>query len=290
MTVGTGPFSLYRQRDEFASVSNQNIQFPTDLSDAYIQMRFEKYERRSINQQPFLFPGDTIRLPIPGKLVDSTDLDYSSETLGPAYGAAAEGLTAVGSNPLGGLGATIGGVVGGVLTNLVQNATTDQQRSALSTVTGLAVNQFQTMTFKSPTFKNHSFSWKLVPKNKDESNLIENIIRLFKYHSLPALSDTAAGGVGLFFGYPEMLRIKLFTGNKDQYLYKFKPCVVRNVSVNYAPNGPSFYRDTRAPTAVELSVNLTEIELWTKADYLRDDAGIPQAIAAASNSLRVAGS
>ena len=80
---------------------------------------------------------------------------------------------------------------------------------------------------------------------------------------LPGISGPGTGGV--FFSYPEILQIKLFP--KDDYLYRFKPCVVDNVSVNYAPNNPSFYRETGAPTAVQFSVSLQEIEIWTKNDY-----------------------
>ena len=125
-------------------------------------------------------------------------------------------------------------------------------------------------------------------EHRSESKSIENIIRLFKYHSLPSTSAATAGS-GLY-GYPETLTIKLFTGNKDQYLYKFKPCVVQTMSVNYAPNGPSFYRGTRAPTAVELSINLVEIELWSKTDYLRDpndSTGAPRSIAESLGNLRI---
>jgi hypothetical protein len=84
---------------------------------------------------------------------------------------------------------------------------------------------------------------------------------------LPGISN--AGGV--FFSYPEILQVKLFP--KDEYLYRFKPCVVESVSVNYAPNGPSFYRQSQAPTAIDFSISLQEIEIWTKADYLRNSVG-----------------
>jgi hypothetical protein len=284
---------LYRTRNEFAGATYQNIQFPNDLSDAYIHMRFDKYVRRSINNQPFLEPQNAIKLPIPSKLIDSTDLDYSPETLGPAYGAAVEAISRTPEiNGLGDLNRIGGQIISAGATAVglaaLQAALNPTQQAAISATTGLTINQFQTMTFKSPVFKNHSFSWKLVPKNEDESNRIENIIRLFKYHSLPSASSATLGS-GLY-GYPETLTIKLFTGNKDQYLYKFKPCVVKNVSVNYAPNGPSFYRGTRAPTAVELSISLVEIELWSKTDYLRDPndpTGAPRTIAESIANLRI---
>jgi hypothetical protein len=51
---------------------------------------------------------------------------------------------------------------------------------------------------------------------------------------------------------------------RDRHLYKFKPCAVTDVVVHYAPSGPSFYRDTQAPTMVVLSINLLEVEYWIR--------------------------
>ena len=143
----------------------------------------------------------------------------------------------------------------------VQSATT-----AASVLSGITTNPFQVVLFKSPEFRRHTFSWRLVPRNLDESERIKNLVDVFKYHSLPGLSPGA-----VFFSYPEVLEIKFRP--TDKYLYKFKPCVVRNVSINYAPNSPSFYRSSNAPTAVQITISLQEIEIITKADYLRSDTG-----------------
>jgi hypothetical protein len=42
------------------------------------------------------------------------------------------------------------------------------------------------------------------------------------------------------------------------------------VTVNFAPNSPSFFRSTNAPTALQFSIKVQEIEIWTKADYFRN--------------------
>lgn len=276
----TAAGTLYSERNNLI-VNNQNIAFPEDLKSAYIHMRFSKYERRSINQQPFFSPQNSIRLPIPKELNDTVNVQYSQTELGPLIGASVDSIAAQLQggqnrsfdsivNQVGGiaagaatqslLGAAAGTTIGSAVTTLV---------SAASSLSGLAINPFQTVLFKSPNFKKHRFSWRLVPKNEQESKNIEFILRLFKYHMLPGIS--VAGSV--FFSYPEILEVKLFP--KDEYLYRFKPCVVESVNVNYAPNGPSFYRASSAPTAVEFSISLQEIEIWTKADYVRDINGRP---------------
>jgi hypothetical protein len=279
-------FDIIGTRNLYATSSIQDITFPSDISDAHIRMKFVKYQRRSINQQPFTVPDGGVRLPIPSSLKDNTSVEYSTDSLGPVAGAAVEGLSRVGEitnlsqfNNIGGqIVAAIGqGIVAQGITAAAgqipgfANVSASQALSGVSALTGVSINPFQTVTFKTPQFKKHAFSWKLVPNNKDESEKIENILRLLKYHTLPSVGPTAVGAS--FFGYPEMVLIELKPDNR--YLYKFKPCVIESVSVNYAPLGPSFYRGSRAPTAVELSVNLQEIEIWTKADYIRDGRGIP---------------
>lgn len=297
--------SLYNERGLFTS-QTQDFMFPSDLVDAtqrrnaYIHMRFESYVRRSIYQQPFYTPVAGIRLPIPSRLQDSVSVQYDTGNLGTAVGAAADALQNIpnignsilagnfgaaateaarsGFSVFAGAGATnidrAANIAAGAFNRVGAQVSGEQVRAGVESLTGITTNPFQVVLFKSPKFKTHNFSWKLVPKNREETETLEDVISTFKYHMLPSVS---AGGI--FFGYPEILQIKLYP--KDDYLYKFKPCVVDSVSVNYAPNGPSFYRETGAPAAVEFSVSLQEIEMWTKGDYFRDENGRIAAISAA---------
>lgn len=285
--------TLYNQRGSFVN-QTQDFMFPLDLVDlnqrrnAYIHMRFEKYIRRSIYEQPFYTPEAGIRLPIPARLQDSVSVQYDTGNLGTAVGAAADALQSVpniagnvlsgnfgaaaaeagraGFQVFAGVGATAIDRAASTISSALPGSTGEQVRAGVESLTGITTNPYQVILFRNPKFKSHNFSWKLVPKNRAETEELENIISLFKYHMLPSVS---AGGI--FFGYPEILQIRLYP--RDSYLYRFKPCVVDSVSVNYAPNGPSFYRDTGAPVAIEFSVSLQEIEMWTKADYLRDENG-----------------
>jgi hypothetical protein len=124
---------------------------------------------------------------------------------------------------------------------------------------GIAQNPFMTMLFQSPNFKSHSFSWVFAPRNQQESLMIAQIIEAFKFNMLPGL---AAGTAGTFFSIPNIADISLYPANK--YLYRFKPCAVKSVTADYAPNGPSFFIDSFAPTHISLSIEFLEIEMWTK--------------------------
>ena len=90
------------------------------------------------------------------------------------------------------------------------------------------------------------------------------VILAFKANMLPAI---APGSGGIFLTYPNMAAITFYPA--QDFLYKFKPCVVRNFRVNYADGGmPSFFRRTNAPTLVSISVDLIEIEYWLREDIV----------------------
>jgi hypothetical protein len=274
--TGSDLYNLYRNTTGAAQATNQDITFPRDLvsaneeRNAYCRLRFSRYVRRSIREQPRLQVESGMRLPLPTNgLRESQSVSYDTENLGPMIGAAADAATSAFNNSgnqnffsiVDALRNTTVGAAAQAYSAANLGGFGNQVRSAISSVTGTSVNPFQTVTFKAPSFKKHSFTWKLVPRNAQESEDIRRIIELFKYHSSPGIST----GPGVFFSYPEILEIQLFP--REEYLYSFKPCVVENVTINYTPNGPSIYRGTGAPTAVEISIGLQEIEYWTKNDY-----------------------
>jgi hypothetical protein len=68
-----------------------------------------------------------------------------------------------------------------------------------------------------------------------------------------------------------MVEIKLMPWGDD--LIKFKKCLIKSVSVNYAPAGlPSFFASqpgdtTKYPTMIQLELQMLETEIQTAKDY-----------------------
>ena len=270
--------AMYRTPEaQTLSKSRSDLMFPNDLIDPsakrnfYMSLQFTEYQRRSIFNQPFLRAIGGIRLPIPANLVDTQQITYEQQgsDLGP--GAAIEaGLS--GRNGVGSSGSFAGGLASGAVSafagkavetaaKLAQGVTGISQEQQLQ-LGGLAQNPFLTVLFKSPTFKKHQFSWKLAPNNEQESNTIRQIVNTFRSNMLPAMSPNAGGTL---LTYPNMCIISLYPD--ESFLYKFKPCVVESMSVNFAGSGaPSFFKGTNAPTEVTISISLLEIEYWLKED------------------------
>jgi hypothetical protein len=77
-----------------------------------------------------------------------------------------------------------------------------------------------------------------------------------------------------------MVIVSLFPSS--DFLYRFKPCVVKNVSVDYASgSSPSFFKGTKATTSITLSIQLQEIEYWTNNDFTANAFSDVNAIQAA---------
>lgn len=273
-----------QSRGSYSSILQDNITFPPDLNRnqavPFMSMEFQEYRRRSINEQPFYADVMKIRLPIPENLSEDTSVSYGKASLDSAIGAITESLS--GQTPSTGITGTltqIGSRLGTAATgigaqalrelagNVVGVQTAQTALNAASALSGIAANPFQVVLFQSPNFRTHNFTWKFIPTTLEESQILSNLIQTFKYHSLPGISNAGA----VFFSYPEILKINFRPS--DDFLYKFKPCVVDSITVNYAPNSPSFVRTSGAPTALTFSIKLQEIEIMTKADFLRDPSG-----------------
>ena len=54
---------------------------------------------------------------------------------------------------------------------------------------GIAINPRKEMYYEGPQFRQFQYSFRFYPRNKDETNRVQNIIKLFKYHMHPITDD-----------------------------------------------------------------------------------------------------
>ena len=227
--------------------------------------------------------GGTVRLPLPAGLSTDYNPTYSTPDLGMAAGSALKpfdraiygnndipGQAAAGAGLAGagitGIGALLGGtaaaktVMGGMSTMGISAGTAGD--AALKVFGGIATNPHKIVLFTGVDFRDHSFSWKLSPRNRRESDIIRRIIAMFTYYSHP---EFVAGG--LFFKYPEFFQIKFA---RDAYLFKMRPSVCTDIKVDYHPQSyPAYIRNADgsgepAPAEVSLSLTFKETEIISK--------------------------
>lgn len=217
-----------------------------------------------------------IALPLPENLVDSIGINYETSDLGIAGLAYKEGHRTgkalkdfMSKQDSEAEGKDVGGPdVAGTTEYVLRSMA--QVSGALGGVLNLAAgnvpNPFQTAIFKNVEIRQHNFTFRLTPETPEDSVMIAKIISELKFHALPGGTAGSA-----FLTMPDEVDVMFFGTNA---LYGFARCVIKRVQVNYAPqNVPSFFKNVQesnligAPQAVELQIELSEIEQLTKASY-----------------------
>lgn len=251
-----------------------NFAFPNDLvqnnRNFYMQIQFVEYSFGYAYSDAVFTPVGGVVLPIPAQLNDQTVMTWEAVSL-------TEKAASMAQSAGGTLGAIVGGIAGAIkrspalaffgsqlgsqIGNFVGGAVGGITSGVNNTgpLTGYAVNPFLFMMFKSPNFKEFTFTWRLAPNTEQESKTLANIISYFKFHMLP----TKAGPL---LKYPSLAICRLFPD--DTFTFRMRPCAVLAVNVNFTGGGqPSFFKVNGAPTVVELTVQLKEISLWDKSSY-----------------------
>ena len=89
------------------------------------------------------------------------------------------------------------------------------------------MNPHQAVIFQGVGFKEHSFSYKFVARNEQESRQIQAICTVFRYHMLPSYANE-----GLAFNYPHEFEIE-FSDVVAPFLYRIGTCVLKSFNVTY---------------------------------------------------------
>jgi hypothetical protein len=240
---------------------NGTLFFPQDIGKYWISLQFESANYNSImgSQMGYFVRKNNggVILPVPINLVDSNKLDYTPIQLTNVLSEAAQGAAQSIANSL-------GNITGRILGGLMQGSGPD----AASALTGLAINTHQTLKFKQPYLKEHSFTWKLVPSNPKEAQTLTTIINYIKSRIYPRANMA-------LFKYPDLVNVVLFNGNE---MFFFKPAYVQSFAVNYTTeNGPAFHKD-KYPVSVQIDMTITENAVWTANDFGRQPLGTQEAI------------
>ena len=124
-----------------------------------------------------------------------------------------------------------------------------------------AINPHKEQLFRGTGFRSFTWSWKLFPKTEAETEVVANIIREFKFHSMPQIT----GGAESFFLYPSDFNIFFYSGTEENpWINKVTTCALTNMEVNYTPAGVWSTFRNNFPVEVDLSLTFTELEIMSK--------------------------
>lgn len=202
---------------------------------------------------------DTITLNIPNNLVARYSVSWETEDL--LLGSAAADIVDALANKnsaqsAGGVGAAaaanvaLGKIPGG---------------AAVSAVTGIAANPKKEQLFKNVDFRTFNFEYQFSPRNKQESDNVKKIIKLFKLHMHPEFKDSA----GYLFMYPSEFEIVYYQGNSENLnLPRHTSSVLVDMSVNYTPQGMYNTFDDGSSTLITMNLTFKELAILTKAEIM----------------------
>jgi hypothetical protein len=129
---------------------------------------------------------------------------------------------------------------------------------------GLALNPQVELIFKGSSNRTFNFEFKFQPKNQKETQVIKDIIFLFKRYSAPGL----AGGAnipGAYFTPPGQFDIQYYFKNaENKNIGRISTCVLEGVDVNYSSSGQFATFDDGAPVEISLMLRFKEVDILTR--------------------------
>jgi len=132
-------------------------------------------------------------------------------------------------------------------------------------VFGQATNPYMEVLFDSMAFRNFTYNFTFAPKNAQERDDVQDIIKLFRFHMAPELK----GAQHRFLTLPSTFDIHYMYqhsknyASENNFYSKIATCVLKDVGVDYSPNGVKSFQDG-SPTQINMSLSFQETELLNK--------------------------
>ena len=283
------PSQVIKQKSEQFQNIKTNV-FPPDLETHGFCMNFVDYhftdgsgqvEGASEITESFL-------LPLPGQgISDKQMVKYNEGELGQVGGALSGTAGGAGKlmNDVFGMDNTSVDTIEAGATEIVKGLTATglvASRLAIETlskgtadaiglVAGNVINPRVALLFQNVGLKTFSFTWKLSPRNKDESDLLRDFIIKLRKNTHPSGVKEGGGSqtdaTNFFLDYPN--QVDLYYVGVQDYFHYFKRAAVTEMEVNYQPEGGTLLNaGTGAPTVIDLTIGFQETEIWTAEDYM----------------------
>jgi hypothetical protein len=248
------------------------LEYPAQMK-YYTLFSFKEYKRGVALGKSVDINTAQIILPIPSNLTEAFGVDYDTPALGPIIGSLAGTVLAgqqQAENRQPGQEKTVGGMVtagaGAVVQSGIKAASeklvpgSGEKAGALVNIAaGTAPNPHLATVFRNVGLREHSFSYRLAPNSAEELAKVKEIIRQLKLCMLPGMT----AGADVLFTFPNVCDISFAAGTMESY--KIKRCVLKNLNVNYAPNGPAFFK-SGDPVIVEIAMSFMEMSVFTRDD------------------------
>ncbi len=130
---------------------------------------------------------------------------------------------------------------------------------------GAIINPNSELLFGGPQIRSFNYSFRMTPRNKEESTECQEIIRFFKQGM--AVQESTGGGT--FLVSPNVFHVQFFNdkGAEHPFIGKLKKAACTGFTVNYVPDGTYMTLPDSSMTAYEIGISLMELEPIYESDY-----------------------
>ena len=142
----------------------------------------------------------------------------------------------------------------------------DQIANATQVKTGVMINPRLQLLFKSKEIRTFNFTWELYPRNKDETNMIRDIVQQFRSFSSPSIE----GNLGLL-AVPGEFEVRFLNKNstttgfvENEWLPRILRFAINSISVDYSPQGIWGSFVDNSPLGVVLTMQISELYVVNK--------------------------
>ena len=128
-----------------------------------------------------------------------------------------------------------------------------------------ADNPYMEVLFDKPNLRNFTYSFTFAPRNTDERDDVQKIIRMFRFHMSPELRADHNRFMTLpsEFDIHYMYQAADGKASENDYYNKISTCVLTDCKVDYTPDGVKSFEDG-SPTQIKMDLTFQETEMMTK--------------------------
>jgi len=228
-----------------------------------------------------------VRLYMPPGIMVHDNIQYDQQGMGLAAAsglqafnnsgsglAALKGVASEMATSLGGLFGGGGGdletarIGGARLAGLAQKALTSGQQAAIGLALQVKVNPNTRSIFQGVSVRNFSFQYDFFPTSRQEQNIVEKIVRMFRVQMYPAAipESSLVEGFPLGYKFPNLFEISFKHGNTTiEGMPKPLFCYLRDCSTSYNPGNTGFH-DQGKPTHINMSLQFQEFRALNQQD------------------------
>ena len=130
---------------------------------------------------------------------------------------------------------------------------------------GQATNPYMEVLFDQMALRGFTYNFTFAPRNKAETDQVQRIIQLFRFHMAPELK----GANNRFLTLPStfdihyMYQMEDGVASENDFYNRIATCVLESCTVDYTPDGVKSFA-SGAPTQIKMSLTFKETELLTK--------------------------